>query len=740
MTDQATRNSSSSRVVSALKGARVRHVGLWLLAIVVGFGLLGYLAGPPLMKSLLIKQLSAELNREVSIGTIDINPYAMSARVSGVSVKGGDGKEVAGFDELFVNMSSFSLAHFGLVVDELRLRAPRVAVTRVGDGKYDISDLLEKWLAPSEPSPTLRFSINNIQIIDGKAIFDDQPAGKVHTVSEINLALPFISSLRYQADRLVEPNFSAVVNGAPFALKGRNKAIFEGDLESELNIDLDKLDLAGFQPYLPSSLPLRLNGGVLDAELKVVFKELPEQQHALTIVGSARISGLDLAEANGSPLMRWKQLDVEIGEADLVSQRFAIRRVLLDGMDAYVAVSKQGELNWVRVLGALAAPASPDQPAAAPAKPLEWTLDEAQVSNSKVHWQDESNLKPVQGELLELNAAVGKIDGRLVDPIEVSEISYRVDLGERLRIGRVHVKGLRIDAFGHRIDVAESVNTGVRGRLVRNSEGRIEWVSLPLLKTARLVREELSDERPWIASVGKLAFDDLALQMEDQSTRPASLQVIDALSLAAENLSTEPGKKGSLALKGRINQKGSLKVDGSLQLVPLATTLKVETLAIPVLPLQPYFTDFLNITLARGQISNSGEFDRTDGKGRADRRLPGVSDAGRTGCGRQEKQHGFPEVEVALSWRDRFSAPANGGHRGRDRPERFLLAPDPEQGGPVESAGYRPPAGRRWRTCDHCGRSGRSARSGPASRVAGQDWQGYPAGWHRQFFRFLHQS
>jgi hypothetical protein len=82
----------------------------------------------------------------------------------------------------------------------------------------------------------------------------------------------------------------------------------------------------------------------------------------------------------------------------------------------------------------------------------------------------------------------------------------------------------------------------------------------------------------------------------------------------AENLSTEPGKKGTLSLKSRINQKGSLKVDGSVQLMPLMTALKVETQAIPLLPLQPYFTDFLNIALTRGQVSNSGEVTAQMGK------------------------------------------------------------------------------------------------------------------------------
>ena len=609
MTEQATGNSSdkAARAVAALKGPRARRIGKWLAGLLVAFGLFGFLAGPPLMKWLLVKQLSQELQREVSIEKIDINPYALSARVSGVSVKAEGGGELAGFDELFVNLSSFSLAQFGAVVDEIRLQGPRVAVTRIAEGKYDISDLLEKWLKPSEPSPTPRFSINNIQIIGGKAVFDDQPMGRVHTVSDINLAIPFISSLPYQAERLVEPSFSAVVDGAPFALKGKSKEIFEGNQESELNLDLDRLDLAGFQPYLPSFLPLRLNGGLLDTELRVVFKELSDKVFSLTVEGGAHISGFDLAEASGAPLVRWKRLDVDVGGADLVNRRFAVNKVVLDGMDAYVAVSKQGEMNWVRLLAEIAADAPEGKPDAPPAKAPEWTVGEVRLSNGTMHWQDESTIRPTVGAALDINVVVGKIDGKLAAPIEISEASYRVDLGDRLRIGRMAAKGVQLDLHGHRIDVAEANTHELRLRLVRNKEGKIEWVSSPILKTVRTARQELADERPWLAGVGRLVVDDLAVRVEDQTTSPVAVQSIDGFTLTADNLSTEPGKKGSISLKSQVNQKGSLRAEGSVQLMPLKTALKVETQAVPILPLQPYFTNYLNIELTRGLLSNVGE-------------------------------------------------------------------------------------------------------------------------------------
>ena len=91
-----------------------------------------------------------------------------------------------------------------------------------------------------------------------------------------------------------------------------------------------------------------------------------------------------------------------------------------------------------------------------------------------MNWQDESTVRPMQGALLDLNAVVGRVEGTLVEPIEVAEVSYRVDIGERLNVARSTLKGIRIDLHGHRIDVAEANYHEVRGLLVRNKEGELE--------------------------------------------------------------------------------------------------------------------------------------------------------------------------------------------------------------------------------------------------------------------------
>ena len=112
--------------------------------------------------------------------------------------------------------------------------------------------------------------------------------------------------------------------------------------------------------------------------------------------------GFDLAEASGAPLMAWKRLDVDIDNADLINRRFAVKRVLLDGMEPYVAVNRDGEMNWLRLVEGITAGAGGEvkEPAA---KAPEWNVGEIRLTNGNMHWQDESTVRPTAGNALDIN-------------------------------------------------------------------------------------------------------------------------------------------------------------------------------------------------------------------------------------------------------------------------------------------------------------------------------------------------
>ena len=66
---------------------KLRTIFIWVVALFIFFTIAGFFAVPPLVKHLLIKNLSKELHRDVSINQIKINPYTLTIAVRGFAVK-----------------------------------------------------------------------------------------------------------------------------------------------------------------------------------------------------------------------------------------------------------------------------------------------------------------------------------------------------------------------------------------------------------------------------------------------------------------------------------------------------------------------------------------------------------------------------------------------------------------------------------------------------------------------------
>jgi hypothetical protein len=70
-----------------------------------------------------------------------------------------------------------------------------------------------------------RFSINNIVLHGGHIDIDDQPLASKHTISDIEIGLPFVSNLPSDIELVVEPSISARLNEAAFATRRTRPAL-----------------------------------------------------------------------------------------------------------------------------------------------------------------------------------------------------------------------------------------------------------------------------------------------------------------------------------------------------------------------------------------------------------------------------------------------------------------------------------------------------------------------------------
>ena len=588
-----------AKLQTALHSPKTRKYGLRVLFAFVFVGVVGFFVLPPLVKSVLLDQLGKALHRPVAVQSVSINPYALSVNLVGFSILEPEGGELfASFDSLYLNLESSSIFRLGPVLGEVRLVDPKLRVVRLADNRYNFSDLLDEFMAkPKNDDPIPPFSVNNIQITGGVIEFEDRPLDEKHVISDINLTVPFISSMAYATESFVEPAFSALVNGAPLAIKGKSKP-FAQSLESEIALDLTDLQLAKYFDYSPIKLPVKVLSGALDTNMKLVFRQEKDIPSTLLLSGDAAISSLKVDDLSGAPLLSIKRLELAIDSVDLLNRKFALDHLLLDSPEIHARVSRQGDINWIGFFRKELVAGKP-----ANSVPIEWLLDEAKVVGGALYWFDESHGRPFSASIKNVEIGLRKFGNKGVQPAEF-DASWSLLAEEWLKIDSFALKGGKLDLAKRQVFVGNAQAKGVRSLIRRMADGKIDWLTPPALRIVEASQNETSV--PWKVTVAKYVGEDIGLRFEDKAVSPAVTHNIDGLSFDAENLSTEQGQAAKLATYFKFNRRGEVAVDGTINPFPLAVNLNLDIKTLELLPLQPYFVEKLNIEVTKGLVTVNG--------------------------------------------------------------------------------------------------------------------------------------
>ena len=397
------------KTLGAARHPRTRKIVLWLASILFAIGVLLGLVAPPLIRGKVASALSDRLHRPVTIQQIAINPYAMTVAVRGFLMKERQGDAPAvSFDELFVNLEMRSILRLGPVVKELRLIKPYVSVVRNDDLKYNFQDLIDEFTqGPREPGPTPRFSLNNIEIIDGRLDFDDRPEQTKHSVTRLRIGVPFISSLPTHVDIKVKPEFSAIINGAPFHLAA-DTAPFKDSRESTIGFDIEKLELSRYLTYSPVPLNFTMPSGHLAGKLTAAFRTSTDNPPVLKINGNLGLKELTL-QSGGGEFLKLPSFDVLIDAVEVFANRAALKSIMAEGLELHVQRGRDGTLNVQNLT-------SPQEPAREPeaktgskpeSKPFLFTVEEIALRSATVHFTDEQPRQPYKTRLNDVTIKIG---------------------------------------------------------------------------------------------------------------------------------------------------------------------------------------------------------------------------------------------------------------------------------------------------------------------------------------------
>ena len=381
---------------------RAKKIALGIVIFFALFTVLGFFVLPPILKYVLIKELSGSLHRTVTIDRIAMNPYALSITAKGLTVRERSGSETfVSCDEIYLNLESLSALRMAPMFKEARFTKPYIRIVRNRDLSYNFSDLLEMGKPSSKPQ---RFALNNISIENGSIDFLDEPKETKHTVRELAIGIPFVSNIPSYVRRFVLPHFSAKIDGALYTIYGRTQP-FTDTLETSMDIDIKDIDLPFYVAYLPIKTKFKLASGNLDVDAKIAFSETKEKKPSLTVSGDVSLKKLAVRDEKNEPFFQLPLLQVAIAPSEPLLETIHLSAITIQSPELSIRRDKNGVINALSLL-------PPKEEAGPEPKkgeaPMSFSLDidEIRLTGGKLSFSDLSGAKPFETVLNPMEASI----------------------------------------------------------------------------------------------------------------------------------------------------------------------------------------------------------------------------------------------------------------------------------------------------------------------------------------------
>jgi uncharacterized protein involved in outer membrane biogenesis len=358
------------------------RIALWTLAALSALGtlllLIVTLALPGWVTGRGAALATEALGRPVRIEAAHFQPWRLALVVEGLSIAGAGPSQppLLTLARLDAALSLRSLLRGHAVVESLTLSQPELRLARLSEGRYDIDDLIQRFAAkPGAPAEANEaepeFAVYNIELTDGRVLFDDRPVHRKHELAKLQLALPFLSTLEADVKVKVQPHLSGQLDGVAF--DSRAEALpFADDVSARLSFKFAGLDLAPLAAYVPASAPLRLGGGRLDVDVAFDFAERPKQPPGVKLSGLIQLHDLALTQPGGQALLGFKRLSLPLADVQPLRRQVGFGQVLLESPNA-----------WLRPLTP-----GPGGAAGQPAQPWQVTVAGVEVKDGRFTAKD----------------------------------------------------------------------------------------------------------------------------------------------------------------------------------------------------------------------------------------------------------------------------------------------------------------------------------------------------------------
>lgn len=326
----------------------------WMAGLLLFYTVLGFFILPPIVRSVAVKQLSAQLDREVSIEKIKINPYALSTTIRGFLIKDKDGQPFVSWDEVYVNLQIQSFFGHTWVFDEISTTNPYVRVQMNKDYTLNFSDLIAKFstnTAPAkpgaQPARPLALRIDHLRI-----------AGASASLTDLTTSTPFKRVIG-PLDISLEKFRTDPENKNPYSFTGTTDAgekiswagyFFLDPLRSHGELALENISLNKYAPLYQDFVRFQIKDGVVDLRSEYEFELSASNRVALATNSSFALHSFKLAETDSETnVAELAEFAVSGASVDAIARRAEVNSITSDGAKLFVQRNKEAAINVVEL-------------------------------------------------------------------------------------------------------------------------------------------------------------------------------------------------------------------------------------------------------------------------------------------------------------------------------------------------------------------------------------------------------
>ena len=422
------RNSLRAGAGGALRSHRWQHWLGWAMGIWLLIWALAYAFIPLIVKSQLQRVGLEKLGRQVSVGAVDFKPWSLELTLHELSISRAAPAQAAGqsaqlhIKRIYIDLELQSLLRLAPVADAVIVNEPVASLTHLGQGRYDIDDILARFDSPGPQAGGrgARFALYNLVVSGGQLDVQDEAVHVRHSLQDLRLAVPFLSNLPSQREIKTAPHLAFTLNGSRFNTAAVSTP-FAPNRQTDATFTLRNFDLQPYLAYLPASLPFRLQGGVLQADIKLAFEQTPAP--SLRISGMLTAAKLRLAEAGrpaapgaGADLLAIDTLQVALDEIRPLEQVVKLARVDIGAPRLSLARDQAGRLNLLPTDRSNATKKiadkteskgttsrkDPRHQSATPARPWQIEIASLGVKDGALSWRDDALAAPMRIRLTDL--------------------------------------------------------------------------------------------------------------------------------------------------------------------------------------------------------------------------------------------------------------------------------------------------------------------------------------------------